>query len=242
MDDIQLEVELIRLFNIVCQSAADSRERTKAVNRFLILCQQSLKLIKSNHPDYPHALNQTWDWLGTNIQNFKPTSSSWIESLQRWINGYLYWRIKDLIPTTPPPLSLEQPIGNDKVNLTYKDLLRDEKHEFSLLDNLIKEEEAEYLKNVIEKISLYVEKDPDNILRNFYPKGYPKCNCQLLIKRLIFKKPPATLADIAREFDIKYQSLNTCWQHTQRQNCRKLLKEIAHKICQDNCYQLGEKL
>lgn len=244
MDESQLEAELIKLFNIICQSPAESRERTKAFNRFLILCQQSLKLIKSNHPDYPEALNKTWDWLGKNIQNFKPTSSLWIESLQRWINGYLYWRIKDLYPKTTDPVfvSLDQKIGDVQESLTYKDLLIDEKQGFCLLNNLIKEDEGKEIKNVVEKIRIYVEEDPDNILKNFYPKGYSQCNCQLLIKRLLFKEPPATLADIAREFDIKYQSLNTCWQHTQRQNCRKLLKEIVYKIYQDNCYQPEEKI
>jgi hypothetical protein len=236
MDESQLEAELIRLVNIIRQSPAESRERTKAFNQFLIICQNSLKLIKSNHPDYPEALNKTWDWLGKNIQNFQPTSSSCKESLQRWINGYLYWRIKDLPTITDPAvLPLDQTIG-DENGSTFLDIIVDETQGISLLDKLIAAEERQEIQNIVEKIRIYVEKDPDNILKNFYPKGYSQCNCQLLIKRLIFTEPPDTIADIAREFDIKYQTLNTCWQHTKRPNCRKILKEIAYKICKYNYY------
>ncbi|MDB9316618.1 hypothetical protein [Nodularia spumigena] len=246
MDENQLEAELMRLFNIIRPSQVLNRERTKALNHFLILCQQSLKLIKDKHPDYSEALNKTWVWLGKNIQDFQPSSSSLRESLERWINGYLYWRIKDLyIPNDDkkiPTFSIDQPIGEKRYSLTYKDLLIDNNQESSLLDKLIIDEEAEHIKNVIEKIRLYVEQDPDSIFRNLHPKKYPKCNCQLLITRLIFKEPPNSLADIAREYDIKYQNLNTCWQHTQRPNCRKLLKEIAYKIYKDNYYQSEVKL
>jgi hypothetical protein len=48
------------------------------------------------------------------------------------------------------------------------------------------------------------------------------------------------LANIAKEFAINYQNVNTRWQHTKRQNCRQMLKEIAYKIAKRHGYQLGE--
>ncbi|HAG84032.1 MAG TPA: hypothetical protein DCL61_23485, partial [Cyanobacteria bacterium UBA12227] len=53
-------------------------------------------LARSSHPDYLHALNRTYQWISQNIQNFQPRPPSVQESLVTWINGYLYWRIRDL--------------------------------------------------------------------------------------------------------------------------------------------------
>ena len=237
MDENQLDTELIRLFEIICQSPANSPEKAKAINRFIILCQKNLSLIKDKHPDYPEALNKTWKWVSENLNKFQSSSPSFTHSLQRWINGYLYWRIKDLyIINTAPNVSI-------KPLVTYGEEFSETGFvapPLSDLDALEKSEEEKQLNLVLEEIRRHVEADPDCILRKFHPRGHPECNCQLLIKRLIFQNPPDTLANIAKEFDINYQNVNTRWQHTKRQNCRQMLKEIAHKIAKRHGYQLGE--
>jgi hypothetical protein len=226
MDENQLDTELIRLFETICQSPVNSPEKVKALNRFIILCQKSLSLIKDKHPDYPEALNKTWKWVSENLNKFQPSSPSFSHSLQRWINGYLYWRIKDLYTSV-----------SDWEEFSERDFVAPT---LIGLDALEKSEEEKQLNLVLEEIRRYVESDPDCILRNFHPRGHPECNCQLLIKRLLLQNPPDTLADIAKEFDINYQNVNTRWQHTKRQNCRQMLKEIAHKIAKKHGYQLGE--
>jgi hypothetical protein len=226
MDENQLDTELIRLFETICQSPVNSPEKVKALNRFIILCQKSLSLIKDKHPDYPEALNKTWKWVSENLNKFQPSSPSFSHSLQRWINGYLYWRIKDLYTSV-----------SDWEEFSERDFVAPT---LIGLDALEKSEEEKQLNLVLEEIRRHVEADPDCILRNFHPRGHPECNCQLLIKRLIFQNPPDTLANIAKEFDINYQNVNTRWQHTKRQNCRQMLKEIAHKIAKRHGYQLGE--
>ena len=226
MDENQLDTELIRLFETICQSPVNSPERAKALNRFIILCQKNLSLIKDKHPDYPEALNKTWKWVSENSNKFQPSSPSFSHSLQRWINGYLYWRIKDLYTSVS---DWEEFSETDFVAPTL-----------SGLNALEKSEEEKQLNLVLEEIRRYVESDPDCILRKFHPRGHPECNCQLLIKRLLLQNPPDTLANIAKEFGINYQNVNTRWQHTKRQNCRQMLKEIAHKIAKRHGYQLGE--
>lgn len=233
MDENQLDTELIRLFQTICQSSANSPEKAKALNRFIILCQKNLSLIKDKHLDYPEALNKTWKWVSENLNKFQLSSPSFSHSLQTWINGYLYWRIKDLyIINTPPSVSIDYGDEFSETGFVAPPL--------SGLDALEKSEEEKQLNLVLEEIRRYVEADPDCILKNFHPRGHPECNCQLLIKRLIFQNPPDTLANIAREFYINYQNVNTYWQHTKRQNCRQMLKEIAHKIAKKHGYQLGE--
>jgi hypothetical protein len=187
---------------------------------------KNLSLIKDKHPDYPEALNKTWKWVSENLNKFQPSSPSFSHSLQRWINGYLYWRIKDLYTSV-----------SDWEEFSERDFVAPT---LIGLDALEKSEEEKQLNLVLEEIRRYVESDPDCILRNFHPRGHPECNCQLLIKRLIFQNPPDTLANIAKEFAINYQNVNTRWQHTKRQNCRQMLKEIAHKIAKRHGYQLGE--
>jgi len=237
MDENQLDTELIRLFETICQFPANSPEKVKALNRFIILCQKNLSLIKDKHLDYPEALNKTWKWVSENLNKFQSSSPSFSHSLQRWINGYLYWRIKDLyITNTAPNVSI-------KPLVTYGEEFSETGFvtpTLSGLDAFEKSEEEKQLNLVIEEIRRYVEADPDCILRKFHPRGHPECNCQLLIKRLIFQNPPDTLANLAKEFGINYQNVNTRWQHTKRQNCRQMLKEIAHKIAKKHGYQLGE--
>ena len=237
MDENQLDTELIRLFETICQSPVNSPEKVKALNRFIILCQKNLSLIKDKHLDYPEALNKTWKWVSENLNKFQSSSPSFSYSLQRWINGYLYWRIKDLYGVNgPPSVSIEQLVsyGEEFSETGFV------APPLSELDALEKSEEEKQLNLVLEEIRRHVEADPDCILRKFHPRGHPECNCQLLIKRLIFQNPPDTLANIAKEFDINYQNVNTRWQHTKRQNCRQMLKEIAHKIAKRHGFQLGE--
>ncbi len=237
MDENQLDTELIRLLETICQSPANSPEKAKALNRFIILCQKNLSLIKDKHLDYPEALNKTWKWVSENLNKFQPSSPSFSHSLQIWINGYLYWRIKDLyIINTPLGISLEQ-LSIDGKEFSDTGFVAPT---LSGLDALEKSEEEKQLNLVLEEIRRYIESDPDCILRKFHPRGHPECNCQLLIKRLIFQKPPDTLANIAKECGINYQNVNTRWQHPKRQNCRQMLKEIAHKIAKKHGYQLGE--
>lgn len=66
--------ELQRLIDQVCSYPDRSKERQKALNKLLIVIQQLRGIYKSSHPDYPEALNRTWEWLCREIGKFKVRS------------------------------------------------------------------------------------------------------------------------------------------------------------------------
>ena len=112
MDD--LDERLSALIAQVRQHPAPSKKWRIAINRLLWEIQQLPGLKKSNHPNYPEALNRTFQWVSREMANFEPRSPSVSKSLVNWINSYLGWRIKDLYsPDKDAPISLDAPIAAD---------------------------------------------------------------------------------------------------------------------------------
>ena len=100
------------------------------MSRLLIVVQGLPEFSRYSRLDCPDylldALNRTWEWLSRNIRNFKPRKSSMREDLVKWINGYLYWRIKDLTSPGSPTkatfhYSLDAPIefGDSQEKITH---------------------------------------------------------------------------------------------------------------------------
>ncbi|MEZ2321095.1 MAG: hypothetical protein ACBR15_19055 [Microcoleus sp.] len=93
------------------------------------------------------------------------------------------------------------------------------------IEQLIEREQAENKQRIGRQLWQYIEDDPDGKLRNSYPSDKPDANSQLLARRLL-KDPPDKLSVIARELNIKYQTLNSHWKRASL----PLLKEIALKF------------
>lgn len=94
---VSMDERLRQLIEAVCQYPDGSQRRRKAMHRLLVELERLPGLLKSRHPDYLHALNQTFEWISRNIcSTFKQRTPSLQGDLVKWINGYLYWRINDL--------------------------------------------------------------------------------------------------------------------------------------------------
>jgi hypothetical protein len=197
---------------------------------------------KYSRPDCPDyfldALNQTWEWFSRNIRNFQPRTSSIRSDLVTWLNGYLYWRLKDLNSSTTH-LSLDEIIldADDGEITTWLDRVSEQgqllgtRSNPRVLDGLeiyIEQQQRESEQRLVVSLVLYIEQDPQGQLQNCYPRKHPECNCQILSQRLlfIFKNPPDKLADIARECQIHDQTLYSHW----RSKGIPLLQEIAIKL------------
>lgn len=223
MDD--LDKRLTDLIIQLQQSPSQTREWRSAMNHLLREIQQLPGLVRSSHQNYPAALNLTLEWVSHNIANFQPRSSSVSQSLENWINGYLHWRIKDLYsPDQDAVISLDAPIQED----TGEKTLLDQIPAFTLsgLDGLIENAQKETTQRIGLELELYIEQDPEGKLKNSYPRSYPECNCQFLSQRRVLKEPPDKFADVAREFNIKYTTVNSHWQR----KCQPLLQEIAKNL------------
>lgn len=212
------------------QSSPESELRRKVFDRLVREIQRLPGLANSSHPYYLEALNQTWQWLFDNIESFSPRTNSISESLLKWINGYLYWRIKDLyLRDRSLPVSLDAPVGQNIEGKTLLETLSQTSFDtlnLSGLDAEIDRDQAETKQRIGLELELYIEKDPKDRLKNSYPRTATKCNCQLLALRILIKEPPEKIAQIARELEVKYTTIDSHW----KRKCQPLLREIAKNL------------
>lgn len=249
--------KLRQLIAAVVQHSDGNQEWQRAMNRLLVFIQGLPEFAKYTRPECPDysldALNRTWQWLCRNLRNFQPRTLSIREDLVKWINGHFYWRLRELAKQNfQAELSLERLVGyqineeNDDTELnttTWLERLSNERQIVSARFNATltqgTEVLIEQLKNHSQQylalnIELYIESDPEKRLRNCHPRQYPQCHCQLLSQRLYLKEPPERLANIAREYNINYQTLVWHWKN----KGIPLLQTIAIELK----YQLNQEL
>lgn len=221
-----MDEQLRELIAEVCKYPSPSPEKQKALNRLLIQVQRLPGLAKSSHPDYLQALNRTWEWLSQNIQTFEPRPPSLEQSLVKWINGYLYWRIRDLyVPDKNTP-SLDELVGGEDASKSYLEQLTSAGSSSPTLtgiDGYIEQLQQQESQRIGLKIEQYIENDPERKLSQCHPKVSPNCNCQVLSQRITLKSPPDKFSQLARELNINYQTLVQHW----KRSCLPLLQTIA---------------
>ena len=213
-----------------------SLERRRRINRLLIYIQHLPGLLRSSHPTYLEALDNTFLWISENIEKFQPRENlSLQQSLLQWIHGYLYWRIKDLYikdqasggEDKNDTFSLDQVINLSDENLTtWIEQMTDTNlgvPTLSGLDGYIEQLRQQDRQQTSTAIEEYIETDPQGILRSCHPRKFPQCNCQVLSKELLLRNPPNKLSVISREFCIHYQTLRSHWGL----KCKPLLQKIA---------------
>lgn len=225
---------LRQLIAEACHYPDGTREWRKAMNRLLIVVQalpEFRKYVRPDSPDYfLDALNQTWEWFSRNIRNFEPRTSSLRTDLVKWLNGYLYWRIRDgalhkSASEKGTKFSLDEAIpGLESGDVTTWIERISEQGQMvgtpsnptvlSGLEAYVEHLQAQSDQQIASNLADYIEHDPERKLRDCYPRKHPECNCQTLAQRLlfVFKNPPDKLTDIARECQINYQTLVSHWK------------------------------
>lgn len=228
--------DLVQLIENARRYPQGSPKRQRALHKLLLVVQKLPKLKKSNNPNYLDALSLTWEWLMKNIDKFEYDPNS-LESVERrlthWVNGYLGWRIRDLYTSDDKYKydSLDGPIGNDEDNRTLGDTISDAPNNRTLDGMLIfiKNEQLKETRRIGLDVELYIEKDPDNKLQQCHPKENSKCNAQVLAQRMFLKEPPDKLKPIAREMDIKYQTLVSFWKRKGLPLLQEIVTELGYQ-------------
>lgn len=223
-----------------------SFEWKRAINRLLIYLQGLPEFKRFCRHDSPHylfeALDRTWEWLSRNIRTFRPQSDSIREDLVKWINGYLYWRIKDANnaefaarKALDRSLDITTHVDGSGEKTTYLEQVAQQGHllgtpsnprVLSGIETYQEQIESQSRQNLSLELRRYIELDPNKKLRNCYPRHRPDCNCQLLTIRQYLKEPPDKLAVLAREYNINYQTLVWHW----KQKGIPLLQAIAIEL------------
>lgn len=237
---------LRQLIADVCQHPDGSQAWRRSMSRLLIVTQRLPEFSRYSSADCPdyllEALNRTWEWLSRNLRSFQPRTASVRTDFVKWINGHLYWRVRDLVApqaSERASLSIDAAIqdGDGVEKTTWLDRLSEQGELLGItsdaptLDGIelyIEKLQRQAEQQIATRLARYIEQDPDQKLQARHPRNYPQCNCQLLSQRLlfIFKNPPDSLADLAREFKINYQTLVAHW----KQKGLPLLREIALEL------------
>jgi hypothetical protein len=223
----QLEIQLRQQLAAVLAAPVQSATRAKAMSRLLRTVMQLPGIRSVNHQDYLLALNQTWEWVSRNIDEFQSATGSLERDLVRWINGYLYWRIQDIYHSTPNSkqhLSLNEEIFDN--GETYLDLLSESGFidlNLNTLSTHIQLLQQQEHQKIASQIEAWVQLDPDRKLQDCHPRDRLQCNCQTIGYRSIVKDPPDSLTDIAKDLDIPYQTLVAHW----KRRCLPLLQAQA---------------
>lgn len=96
------------------------------------------------------------------------------------------------------------------------------------IEQLIEREQAKNQQRIGRQLWQYIEDDPEGKLRNSYPSDKPDANSQLLARRLL-KDPPDKLSVIARELNIKYQTLNSHWKRASLPLLKEIVLELGYQ-------------
>jgi hypothetical protein len=224
-------IKVSQLLQQISQHPKGSQQWRRAMNHLLVELQNLPGLLKSSHPDYLDALNKTWEKVSRDICcEFQPRSESLEESLVSWINGYLYWRIKDLYACkTSTSLSLDAIVNQDGEQKAFIDILGDTGLNNSMLyglDQYIEQLEHQQIQNLAIKILNYIEQDPQNSLKNCCSSKEPHCHCQLISQRRFLSEPPQTFKQISQELDILPRKLANHWYG----RCIPLLQQVAQDL------------
>jgi hypothetical protein len=235
--------KLYQLLTCVRQYPTGSLEWRRSLGRLLLLIQKFPEFRKYTNsrcpPDYLDALNRTWEWLSREINNFQPRPNSSIRSdLVKWVNGYLYWRLRDAATSRASEWqSLDEPVYEfDSANrVTALDQLSDQGYlvgqgnstpTLDGLERYLNQLEQQSEQQFVNRLEDYIERDPEERLRQCYPRKRPECNGQMLSQRRCLKDPPDSLAELAREFDMHYQTMVSHW----KLKVVPLLQEIAIEL------------
>lgn len=212
---------LCKLIIAICSESRDNPQRRKLVDRLLRELQLLPKLSKVSHPYYLEALNKTWQWLDNHLHEFNPRRSPIQASLTTWVNAHLRYRIHDLYATKSQKL-LSLDLDALESSRFYNDCLGG-------LDAEIEQLERQEKQALAWTIAQYIDRDPEQQLRNCYPRNRPDCNCQILVQRLFLQQSPEKMAAIARQLNINTQTVHSFWKRKGWSKVQVIARQIAQK-------------
>ncbi|WP_341734436.1 hypothetical protein [Microcoleus sp. EPA2] len=215
---------LCQLILNICLLSGDNPQRRKLVDRLFRQLQLSPKLSKVSHPYYYEAQNKTWLWLNKHLHEFNPQHSPIQASLVTWVNGHLRYRIKDLYTSQNSKYLNTVPLEALETSGFYGCL--------DALNCEIERIEREEKQALARDIANYFKGDPQQELRNCHPRNRPDCNCQIIAQKLLLDESPAKMATIARQLNIKEQTIRSFWRRTGFSKIQKIAVKIAEKYPQ----------
>jgi len=235
-----MDEELCQLMREVLRHGDGSTEQRQAIELLLKLIPRLQGIYRVSRGDYPDALNRALEGIsvfrgnvcGHGIRQFVNKYHLDLENDEpavvrqcfvRRFNRIIRIKIAEIYNEKEDVLSLNVTIGDGDTTLVDK---QSDPNTGDVIDKRIEEEDRTETQRFYRELRRYLEKDPENKLRQCHPRGYPQSNCQELVKRRLLKKPPDKWEDIAQELKTPYGTVTSHWHR----RCKPLLREIALEL------------
>jgi hypothetical protein len=196
-------MDIVELTQIVCNHPPGHPTRQKALNQLIRLITP--KLYRDTSPDYPDALQQTWEYFLKGVcSKYDATQAS----LATWLNHYLKWRLHDLVQARA-----------DRLRKTLQPLVTAD----GTIDPIDNVPAPPDLPPILEATRDWAIADADGSLTSRHIRGYPQITAQLLILRRL---PPETRwEDLAQELGVTISTLSAFYQR----KCWPLLRKFGEE-------------
>lgn len=236
---------------------ADVPEKSPALERLLALIPHLPGIRKDPNSEYLEALNKTLIEVKRKLDKFPSqfrlniNTASAIEVRQcfvRWVNQFLKYDILDLYRSQKSSILSLDVSKAEEGEGTWLDNLANEGFDVPKIDGLeswIADQQKQKTQRKGLILELYIEHDPQGILRGSYPTNNHQCNCQRLTQRFFLSNPGGEVTvkegnrrntnlkaekkekwrAFATEQRVNYQTLKSHWK-----KCRWLLKKILEHI------------
>lgn len=238
LDGSEEDERLYQLIENFCQQGSNKIKRSRAF-AFLLAEIKKLPLKKplEYHPEYEDILQETWLEVYQKIcTEFDPQGENLRNSLTLWINEKLRLKYKviDLFSTGKKQKDTGKPkTGKQELNelIRQKPISLDAPASGGVDDSkpsTLEENIAAPDSDPMEQMLQQEEQERQQKLKkaigelNCPSKKYPQLTCGEIAKRHLLKQPPDTIAQIARDLKIPYQTINSHW----KRNCKPLLADI----------------
>jgi hypothetical protein len=220
------EDNLQELINNVLQS-----DRDKIHIALVVLTEFTLnndKFYLSESSCDPDIWILVYNLLMNRIDKFKSPKDEIERNFFSWVNKSIRFRYLDYKKTNEySSFSRRTKLNNSQCEFINIDAVENytSSNVIEGIDLMIEREEQSILNNLLR----YIHEDPEGELRKLHVRTHNDINCQMLTYSLFIKDPPDKISDIAKEFNISYQTLSSMWQR----KCIPCLRRIGLKFLND---------
>lgn len=225
----------------------NKRQRQIAFGQLQTEIWKSLSRRCLQDPDYADAVNDSFNWLRKKLPEFEMEPPNKRDRLLRWFLTHARYQRKQLLrergQEQGQKLSLDVAVAPES-DSDLLDRLGDEgklyqqKMAIDGLEQWLKEQQKQELRELLQAWLAYIEADPEGRLQAKYSVR-PECNCHCLVRDYkLAEDRKVKRSQIAKQYEIKYQTLTAFW----KRSCLPLLVELLRESSEQLGYDLDALL
>ena len=228
------------LISLACSKKR--RERQAAFSELQAEIWKSLKPGLLQNPDYADAAVDSFAWLRKKLPEFEMEPPNKRERLLRWFTTHLWYQLRQSLrkryQQQGREISLDAAVAPES-DSSLLDLLGEDGQIYRqerAIDGLqawIAQKQKQELRQVLQAWLAYIEADPEGRLQAKYCVS-PEYNCQRLARDYkLAQDEKVKLSQIAKQYDVKYQTLNSLWKRSCLPLLAELLRDRSEKLGYD---------